>query len=192
MQPAIALPSGSRPINPNWPFDIFDPPLASVFEGEVGITEQLIPHPARHINLSRLRQTFEPRGDIDAVSVNVAFVDDHVAGVDADAQLHPGIAVGPLALGQPALNIDTATNRIDGAVELDQHPVAHAAHQPAAMLVDRGLDQDLDVIRQPQMSAFFIGAHQPAVADDVRQKDGGQSAPQMDIDHPDHRNLSIL
>jgi hypothetical protein len=174
------------------PVDIFDPMFPLILKRYVGVAAKLIANTARHVDLPRLGQSFEASGNIDAVAVNISFVDDHVAGVDADAQLYSLIVILQLAGSQFALDFDAAAHRVDGAVELDQHPVAHGPDQAAAMLGHRRVDQILNITGQPKMRAFFVGAHQSAVADDVGQQDGGQSAFQMDVVHPDHPNSLTL
>jgi hypothetical protein len=100
----------------------------------------LITDTTRHIDLARFSQTFESGGDIDAVSVNISFIDDHITGVNADAELDSPIGLFRFMLCQVALNINAAADGIEGAVELDQHSVAHAADQASMMLGDRGID----------------------------------------------------
>ncbi len=73
--------------NTNWPIDVLDPALTFVLERQIGIAEQLIADTAGYVDLARFGQAFEPGGDVDAVPVNIAFIDDHVTGVDADAEL---------------------------------------------------------------------------------------------------------
>ena len=70
-------------------------------------------------------------------------------------------------------SVDRTLDGVEGAVELDQHAVAHAANRPAAMPDDCRFDQIFYVARQSTMSALFIGAHQATVADDVGQQDRG-------------------
>jgi tetratricopeptide (TPR) repeat protein len=48
----------------------------------------MIANGARDADAARRRQPFQPCGDIDAVSVNVAGVGDHVTEIDADAKKH--------------------------------------------------------------------------------------------------------
>ena len=88
--------------------DILDAVFALVLKAEVGVAQQLVAHAACHVDLAGLGQTFEARRDIDAVAVNIALVDDDVAGIDADAQLDPLVALIAFTLGQTALDVDRA------------------------------------------------------------------------------------
>ena len=73
-------------------------------------------------------------GDVHAVAVDVVAFDDHVAKIDADAELQPALErQGGVALGLLPLHLDRATQGIDDALELDQQAVAHGLDQPAAM-----------------------------------------------------------
>src|SRR5580658_3957039 len=67
--------------------DVLDPAFALVLERQAGIAAQLIADAAGDVDLARFGQAFEAGGNVDAVAVDVAVVDDYVAGVDADAEL---------------------------------------------------------------------------------------------------------
>src|SRR6266446_9003691 len=74
---------------------------------------------------SRIGQGFDPRRDVDAVAVEVVALDDHVAEIDADAQLDAAVRRDTrVPLGHRLLHRDRATHRIDDAGKLHQHAVA--------------------------------------------------------------------
>lgn len=75
-------------INANWAVDVLDPAFALVFKAQVGVTKQLVADTPGHVDLAGLGQSFQPGCDIDAVAVNIPFIDDHIAGVNADAELY--------------------------------------------------------------------------------------------------------
>ena len=77
----------------------------------------------RQADPARLGKGLQPRGDIDTVAEDVAFVDHDVAEMNADAEFDPSIVrpVGVL-LGQALLDFDGAAYRIDGARKLHQEP----------------------------------------------------------------------
>ena len=75
-----------------------------VLEHEVELVADIFAHRARHRDPAGLGDAFDPRRDIDPVAENVVALDDHVAEIDADAELDPpvlgnvGVAVAHLAL----------------------------------------------------------------------------------------------
>jgi hypothetical protein len=95
-----------------------------------------------------------------------------------------------LAVGQFALHGEPATDCIHGAVELDKQPVAHAADYVAAILGDLRLDRAFDEICQPKMRVFFIKTHQPAVTDDICEKNGGEPTFQVGVFHADRLTVA--
>ena len=83
-----------------------------------------------------LGHLLQPGGDVDAIAVEIAALDHHVAEIDADAQYN-ALVVGerrrsPLAM--PLLQLDRAGDGVHGAGELDQHAVAHHLDDAALML----------------------------------------------------------
>src|SRR6516164_4569874 len=90
-------------IDAHRPRDVLDLLLAHIRERESELVAHLLANHPADADPARLRQGFEPCGDIDAVAENVAFVDDDVADIDADAVLDApvggiGVAFGHLAL----------------------------------------------------------------------------------------------
>ena len=130
----------------------------------------------REVDPARLRHAFEPRGDVDAVAVDIVAVDDDVADVDADAE------DDPVVLGQPivaerhaALHLDREQHRVDDAYELHQQPIAHQLDDAAAILQRLRLDQFADMGLDGGDRAGLVPAHQAAVADHVGGQDGRQA-----------------
>jgi len=117
----------------------------------------------------------------DPGAVDVAFLDDDVADVDADAE-RDALVRGQvrLALGDAALDRRGALDRIDHARELDQRIVAHQLHDPAVVLGDFRLDEVLTQRREARVGAFLVSRHQPRVADDI----GGEKSPTACAPYP--------
>ncbi len=121
----------------------------------------------------RLRNTLEPRGDIDPVAheVAVALLDD-VAEMDADAELdaplgrHAGVS-----LDQSVLHLDRAADRVDHAAELDNRAVAGAFDDAAVMSGDGGVDQVAAQAPEPRERPVFVGAGETAISDDISNQD---------------------
>src|SRR5215469_18865040 len=66
---------------------VFDLLFAEILKAEIEYVAHLVAHDAADADAAGLGQCFQPRGDIDAVAINVLFVDDDVAKIDADAEL---------------------------------------------------------------------------------------------------------
>src|SRR5258706_1153361 len=100
--------------------DILDALVAEILEFDVVQSlADLIAHGARNTDAARLGEHFQPRRDVDAVAQDVVFLNDHVAQIDADAELHPPRRrdVG-VASCHPALNLGGAQHRIGDAIRI--------------------------------------------------------------------------
>ena len=71
--------------NPDWSINIFDFFFAEVLEAAPNLASDLLENVARNTYAARFSQRFEPRGNVDAVAVDIVAVDDHITEVDADA-----------------------------------------------------------------------------------------------------------
>ncbi len=117
---------GARPfaeqdaVGAHRPCDVLDLLLAPVLECKVELVANLVAHDPADADATRLGQRFEAGGDVDAVAEDVAFIDDDVADIDADAELDAPIGrYANVAVGHLALNVDRAAHRVDDAGELD-------------------------------------------------------------------------
>ena len=142
--------------------------LAQVFERDRQPVAHLISHRAADIDPARLCQAFQPCGDGDAVAINQVTVGDDVAHIDCDAKPDPpvGRQCGAV-LGHRALDRQRTAHRIDDAVEFDQQPVTHGAHDTALVLVDLGVDEIATDGLERGQCALFVDPHQSGIADDV-------------------------
>ena len=109
--------------------------------------------------------------------MNVVALDDHVAEIDADAEIDL-LIVGQagIARGHPALNFGSASHGIDDTGELDEQAVPHQLDDAALVLGDLGLDELGAMGTKAGERAFLVGAHEARVANDVRAEDRGESA----------------
>jgi hypothetical protein len=70
---------------------------------------------------SGIGQGLDPRGDVDAVAIEIVALDDYVAEIDANAQLDTTVRRDTgVALGHRLLHRDRAAHRIDDAGKLYQ------------------------------------------------------------------------
>ena len=160
-------------IDADRPVDVLELLVAAVGEDEVELVADMLAHRLRDGDAARPGNAFQPRRDIDAVAENVVALDDDIAKVDADAKLDAAV-VGDIGVAarHAALDGGGAFDRVHDAWELNQYAVAGQFDDPALAATDFGLDQLGLVPLQALQGADLIGAHQPAVADDVGGEDG--------------------
>src|SRR6516162_218243 len=84
------------------------------------------------------RDPFEARRDVHAIAVDILTVDNDIAEMEANAELHPFSSRTQCCL---TLNLCCAQSRFNDAAELDQDAVAHQLDDAAVMLGNRRLDQ---------------------------------------------------
>ena len=98
------------------PGDVLDRLLAEIREGELEPGADLLAHRRGDADAAGLGQGLEARGDVDAVAEDVVALDDHVAEIDADAELDPArrrhVGVAP---DHALLDLDRA---LDGSATL--------------------------------------------------------------------------
>ena len=121
-----------------------------------------------------LGDTFEPGGNVDAVAVNIAFFDDDVANMNADAELDALVLRhGCVTLDHAVLNFNSTARSVYGACELNQDTIASPLDDAAAMIGDLRFQEFEPMSIKPRQCAFLVGSHQTAVAGDVASEDSG-------------------
>ena len=121
-----------------------------------------------------LGDTFQSRGDIDAVAHQIAVaLLDHIAEMDADAELDATLGRKPgVALDHTVLHLDGAAHGIHDAAELYEDAVTGPLDYAPVMRCDGGIDQIASQSAQSRKGAILIGASKPAVSDHIRRKNG--------------------
>ena len=102
---------------------------------------------------------------------------DHVANIDADAEANG--AIGRLVAimdGHLLLHLHRTAHRSVNAVEHDEQRITAGVDDPAAMLLDRWVDQVAAERPQPLERADVVQPDQAAVAHHVGMHHGGQPA----------------
>ena len=114
----------------------------------------------RKANSSRLGDTFQSRGDIDAVAHQVAVtLLDHVAKMDADPKFDaPLRRKTGVALDHAVLHLDGAANRIDDAPELNEDAVSCPLNDTPVMQGDGRVDQIAAERAQPRKRPLLVAA----------------------------------
>jgi hypothetical protein len=174
-------------MNPDRPRDILYPSLSSVFERKVGLAFELVADAPSDADSARFGEAFQARRDVDAVAVDVRVFNNHIAGIHPDAELDPAIGWDAgIVLGQFALDIETATHRVDGAVEFQEKTVASGSDQSPVVLRDFRLKQIFHIAGEAAMGPLFIDPHEARIPDHIRHQNGGESASQVCVSHANH------
>ena len=123
-----------------------------------------------------LGDAFEPRGDVDAVTHEIAVtLLDYVADVDADAEFDALFRrQAGVALDQAVLHFDGAAHRVDHAAEFDDRAVAGALDDAAAMGGDGRVEQVAAKPSQARQRSVLVDVRKPRVADHVGDQDRRQ------------------
>ena len=125
--------------------DVLERPVADVLEGRLDLAPHLLHHRRRGADAARLRERFQPRGDVDALPEDLVVLDHQIAEMDAHAELQPPVErqIG-LAARELGLHADRAGRRVDGARELGEQVVADRVHDSPMMLADESADASRD------------------------------------------------
>jgi hypothetical protein len=92
-------------------------------------------------NASRLGQRLQARGDVDPVAVDIAFVNNDIAEIHANAKLNSLCCRDALiVVGHSPLDRGGALDGVDDACELNQRAVAHELDDTPMELFDCGID----------------------------------------------------
>ena len=102
---------------------------------------------------------------------------DHIAEMNAYAKDDAAVLWhARVAFDHGALDFDRKADGVDHAAELDDAAIASALDDPAAMRVDRRIDQVASQPPQSRQGSPLVGSGETAVADDVGDKDRGELA----------------
>src|SRR5262249_5098106 len=159
---------GPQRIHMQWPGDVLDALLSDVLERKGQPVPDLFIDGLRDADAVRLGQRLQPRGDVDAVAINVFGLGDNVSKVDADAQTDPFIVRDTLiSAAHAALNLDRTLHRFDDARKLGQHPVARVLDDSAVMFPDFRKNKLASMYLETLVRPLFIGPHQARIADHI-------------------------
>ena len=158
--------------DPDRPVDVLDRDLAAVGEGDVDAVADALVDDRGDADAAGLGERLQPRGDVDAVAVDVVAVDDDVAEIDADAEHDLGWRALRPAHGLRALDGERAFDGVDDAAELDQRAVADQLDDTALVGGDRRIEDRLAVALQRGERAGLVGPHHAGIADHVGRENG--------------------
>ena len=146
--------------------------FAPIREPDRQLSADLLAHRGADADLAGLGQRLEPGGDIDAVTEDVAFVDDDVAEIDADAKADP-LAFGDVGVTvlHPLLHAHGAAYGVDDRGELDQHAVTGRLDDAPLVLGDQSVDQLSAMALEGRERPFLVRAHEARIRGDISAKD---------------------
>ena len=156
--------------------DVLDLPLAHILEGERQFAADLIVDGTGNEHATRLSQRFQPRRDVDAVTVDPGLVVDHISQIDPDAKPHAATLGHPLvALGHHGLHLDCTLGGAYDAGKLSHDAIAGRVDDPPAVPADQRQDHALMGLEVAHGGGLVL-VHEPAVARDIGGKNGGEAA----------------
>src|SRR6266849_3092984 len=121
--------------------DLLDRLLAEVVAQREPVAEVLADN-TRSTGAALLRETLQPRRNVDAVAVDLFALHHDIAEVDADAEFHPALGWQIRVLGlEGGLDVDRALDRIHDAGEFRQHAITGRVNEAPVMLLDERIDQ---------------------------------------------------
>ena len=117
--------------------DVFYGLLTKISESDRQLVPNLLVRRPGDTYSTGLAQRFQPRGNIDAVAVNIVTVNNDIADVDADPEDDTLVRWNShISPDHAALNVYRATHRIDHARKLYQHAVASGLDNAATVFRD--------------------------------------------------------
>jgi hypothetical protein len=160
--------------------------MGNILEGECAEFAKHEVEPAVHVvahgtrDTDPTRRTFglEPGRHVYTVAMKIGTVSDYVANVDANSKPDHAITrLIAIRIRHLLLYLDRAARCPVDAVEDDEQRVAPGLNDPAAMLVDRWIDQCTAEASKPFERSQIIQTDETAVADHVGIDDGDQLPP---------------
>src|SRR4030095_2742270 len=125
---------------------------------------------------TRLSQRFQPRRDVDAVTVDPGLVVEHISQIDPDAKPHAATLGHPLvALGHHGLHLDCTLGGAYDAGKFSHDAIAGGVDDPPAVPADQRQDSALRGVRVAPGGGLVL-VHEPAVPRDIGGKKGGEPA----------------
>jgi len=157
--------------------DILQALLADALEGAIEPTLDPVVHKARDADPSGLGNPLQPRGDVGAVTVNIAIFDDHIARIYADAELDSLVLAARVVVSRNIpVQRDGAGDGFDHALKLDKQPVAGGLDDASLVLGDLRVDYITAQRLEAPKGARLVSFHETAVSRDIRREDGREPA----------------
>jgi hypothetical protein len=150
------------------PVDVLEILLAGIVERDVQFVADLPVRVVGDANASGLRNGFQTRRHVDAVAEYVAVIFYDIADIETDTEFDPVVCRQiQVAFRHAALDREGTAHRVHDAAELGQKAVAGMLDDMSAMRGDFRIDQNPQMVLEPDVRAFLIETRQPAVTGDI-------------------------
>src|SRR5215471_1999866 len=151
---------GTQGIDPHWPGDVLDLPLAKILEGVIELVPHLVPNDPADTDPAGFGQPLQPGRDIHTVAEDIMFLSDHVAEIDPDTEPDPALLrhLG-LAQSHSPLHLHSTTDGIHHTRKFRQEAVAGVLHDAASMLLDLRIDQFAEMRLEPLVRPLLLRTH---------------------------------
>jgi len=167
----------AHPVDAHRPGNVLDLLLAQILEDKGQPVAHLVVDRIGDEHPAGIGQGFDASGDVDAVAIEVVALDDHVAEIDADAQLDAAVHNRTsIPLDHCLLHRDRAAHRIDDAGKFDQQAVASGLDDAAVMLGDFRIEELAAQRFQTFKRTLLIRPHQPGIPRHIGGEDRGETA----------------
>jgi hypothetical protein len=167
----------TNPIDAYWPGNVFDLPLAQILNDKGQPVADVVVDRIGDEHPAGIGEGFDPRGDVDAVAIEVVTLDDDVAEIYADAQLDAIVRLDAgVPRGHPLLHFDRAAHRIDDAGKFHQQAVTGGFDDAAVMLGDFRIEELAAQRFEAFVRAFLVRPHQPRIPRHIGGEDSGKAA----------------
>jgi hypothetical protein len=152
--------------------DILELDGAEIARGDVEPSLDLTIRVLGETDRAWVGDSFQSRGDIDAVAHQVAVgLLDNVAQMNADPELDAALRrQARIALGHAVLHLNCAAHGGDHAAKLDKNAVAGALDDAPVMQGDGRIEQIAAQRSESPQNAILVGSREPAVTDHVRDQ----------------------
>ena len=175
----------SHPVDMHQPGNVLDLLLAQIVEDKGQPVAHLVVDCIGDEHSAGIGQGFDPRGDVDAVAIEVVALDDHIAEIDADAQFDAAVRSGAgVALRHRLLHLDRAAHRIDDAGKFHQQPVAGGLDDAAAVFGDFRIEKLAAQRLEAFERAFLVRPHQPRIPGHISGEDCGETTGLAHVSSP--------
>src|SRR6478672_1664547 len=147
-------------------------PLAHIIEREGSLAAYLFKSICGEVDPSRFTFGLHSCSHIHAITKDVITINDYIANINAYAEDDAGTTVsvsstGVVAIRHRLLHSHRAVHGIDGAGELQQHPVTRGLDDATVVRGNRRINQLAPMRFQCLQRSDLVHTHQTAVADDI-------------------------
>src|SRR5689334_16344452 len=170
-------------IGPNGAGNVLEGHLAHVLHNQTRLNDSVelagsfLEYLAGNADPSGFGEGFQPRGDIDAIAVNVGAFTDNVAEIYSDPKHNVTIiGNGFVGVRHLLLKLDRRVDRVHRTSKFNQYTIAHHFHDPPTVRTDRWFKDGFSSFLQRGKSARLVSFHESAVAYHIGREDGGETA----------------